>query len=182
MTHEEAVVHLARNEVSSYKDFPFMLYQIQTKFRDEPRSRGGLIRVREFTMKDAYSFHTDHEDMVAYYDRAHEAYSRIFARAGLKNVAVVASDAGIMGGGISHEFMLVTPGGEDTLVICSSCSYRANKEVAVSMTGREAADTSEVPALEKVHTPGCKTIEEVASYLKMTPAQTAKGVFFSTCL
>jgi prolyl-tRNA synthetase len=177
MTHEEAVVHLARNEVSSYKDFPFMLYQIQTKFRDEPRSRGGLIRVREFTMKDAYSFHTDTADMEEYYTRAHKAYSRIFARAGLKNVAVVASDAGIMGGGLSHEFMLVTPGGEDTLIICSSCSYRANKEVAVSRISEAAGQ--EIADLEKVHTPNCKTIEDVAAFLKIEPSQTAKAVFFA---
>ncbi|MGN0114394.1 MAG: aminoacyl--tRNA ligase-related protein, partial [Acutalibacteraceae bacterium] len=105
MTHEEAAVQLVREYANSYTKYPFMIYQIQTKFRDEPRARGGLIRVREFTMKDAYSFHTSQEDLEQYYDRCYEAYERIFKRAGAKNVVAVKSDSGMMGGSISHEFM-----------------------------------------------------------------------------
>jgi prolyl-tRNA synthetase len=176
MTHEEAVVHLARNEVSSYKNFPFMLYQIQTKYRDEPRSRGGLIRVKEFTMKDAYSFHTSQKDLEEYYEKAHNAYMRIFKRAGLKNIAVVQSDSGMMGGAVSHEYMLVTPGGEDTLIMCPACDYRANREVAL---GNVKPFPAKPAPLEKVHTPNCKTIEEVAAFLNIPTRQTGKAVFFA---
>lgn len=176
MTHEEAVVHLARNEVSSYKNFPFMLYQIQTKYRDEPRSRGGLIRVREFTMKDAYSFHTSQEDLEKYYEKVRQAYMNIFKRAGIKNLAVVEADSGMMGGAISHEYMLVTPGGEDTLIICPECGYSANREVA---TGSVKAYPKDLLPLEKIHTPNCKTIEDVAGYLKIPTHQTGKAVFFA---
>lgn len=111
MTHEEAAVQLVRDYGSTYSRYPFMIYQIQTKFRDEARPRAGLIRVREFTMKDAYSFHTSTEDLEAYYLRCHRAYERIFARAGIPEVLSVASDSGMMGGSLSHEFMLLTPAG-----------------------------------------------------------------------
>lgn len=107
-----------------------MIYQIQTKFRDEARPRGGLIRVREFTMKDAYSFHTSQQDLERYYARCHRAYERIFARAGLPEVVSVASDSGMMGGSLSHEFMLLTPAGEDSVAVCGACGYRANVEAA----------------------------------------------------
>lgn len=110
MTHEEAAVHLARGEAKSYTKYPFMIYQIQTKFRDEPRARGGLIRVREFTMKDAYSFHRSQEDLEAYYDRVYESYMRIYERAGLKNVIGIQSDTGMMGGKVAHEFMYLSDG------------------------------------------------------------------------
>ena len=126
MTHEEAAVHLVREYGQTYSRYPFMIYQIQTKFRDEARPRAGLIRVREFTMKDAYSFHTSQEDLEEYYMRCHKAYERIFARAGVPEVITVASDSGMMGGNISHEFMLLTPVGEDSIAICSDCDYRAN--------------------------------------------------------
>ena len=108
MTHEEAAVHMARNIVKSYDQMPFMIYQIQTKFRDEPRSRAGLIRVREFTMKDAYSFHVTQEDLERYYYRVYDAYFRIYSRIGLKNVIAVKGDSGMMGGSIAHEYMLLT--------------------------------------------------------------------------
>jgi prolyl-tRNA synthetase len=121
MTHEEAAVHLARNTAESYADYPFMIYQIQTKFRDEPRARGGLIRVREFTMKDAYSFHTSEEDLDKYYEVQFKAYENIFRRAGAKNVVAVKSDSGMMGGNVSHEFMLLSDIGEDTIAICPTC-------------------------------------------------------------
>ena len=109
MTHEEAAVHLVREYAQSYTKYPFMIYQIQTKFRDEARPRAGLIRVREFTMKDAYSFHTSQEDLEQYYENCHAAYERIFERVGVPEVVSVKSDSGMMGGNISHEFMLLTP-------------------------------------------------------------------------
>ena len=130
MTHEEAAVHMAMNVASTYQKYPFMIYQIQTKFRDEPRARGGLIRVREFTMKDAYSFHTSQKDLERYYKRCYRAYERIYARVGIPEVVAVASDSGMMGGKVSHEFMLLTDIGEDTIVLCPECGYRANMEAA----------------------------------------------------
>ena len=126
MTHEEAAVQLVRDYGQSYTKYPFMVYQIQTKFRDEARPRAGLIRVREFTMKDAYSFHTSQADLEEHYAKCHKAYQRIYARVGLPEVISVASDSGMMGGDISHEFMLLTPIGEDSVVICKECDYRAN--------------------------------------------------------
>jgi prolyl-tRNA synthetase len=177
MTHEEAVVHLCRNEVTSYAQYPFMVYQIQTKFRDEPRSRGGLIRVREFTMKDAYSFHCSQEDLDAYYDRCRIAYSRIFTRCGVPETAVIESDSGMMGGKIAHEFMLLCDAGEDTVVTCDSCGYLANLEVA---EGRIEAFATDPQPLEKVHTPEKTTIEAVAGFLGVEARQTAKVVFYDS--
>jgi prolyl-tRNA synthetase len=175
MTHEEGVVHLSRYEAGSYKQYPFMLYQFQTKFRDEPRSRGGLIRVREFTMKDAYSFHTSPEDLDQYYRKCDQAYRRIFARAGLPEVAVVQSDSGMMGGKIAHEYMLLTPSGEDSIIACGQCGFIANAEVAA---GKITAFAEAARALEKVHTPGKKTISEVSALLQVPARQTAKAVFY----
>jgi len=175
MTHEEGVVHLCRNEINSYAQLPFMVYQIQTKFRDEPRSRGGLIRVREFTMKDGYSFHRTQEDLEAYYDECYKAYERIFSRAGLPQVVAVASDTGMMGGKVAHEFILLTEVGEDTIATCAETGYFANLEVA---TGIVAGYPETAKALEKVHTPGKKTIEEVAQFLGVETRQTAKAVFY----
>lgn len=177
MTHEEGVVHLTRHEIASYTQLPVMVYQIQTKFRDEPRSRGGLIRVREFTMKDGYSFHTNHEDLEQYYEVCAKAYHRIFARAGLPEVVSVESDSGMMGGKKAHEFMLLTDCGEDTIVTSDDGSYLANQEVA---TGKVEAHPAEPLELEKVHTPGCKTIEEVAKFVGVETWQTAKCVFFES--
>ncbi|MFZ2959809.1 MAG: proline--tRNA ligase [Candidatus Ozemobacteraceae bacterium] len=175
MTHEEGVVHLVRHEAFSYKQYPFMAFQIQTKFRDEPRSRGGLIRVREFTMKDAYSFHRTEEDLQKYYSACGLAYARIFARAGLPEVVAVQSDTGMMGGKVAHEYMLLCDAGEDTIVTCESCAYLANTEVAV---GRIPGFPEEPLPLEKVHTPGKKTIEEVAEFLGLLPRQMVKAVFY----
>ena len=129
MTHEEVIADLLKSEVFSYRQLPFMVYQIQTKFRDEPRARGGLIRVREFVMKDAYSCHADQASLDAFYPRVYEAYERIFARCHLHHIAVEA-DAGMMGGALSHEFMVLTEVGEDTLIGCTGCSYSANVERA----------------------------------------------------
>ncbi len=177
MTHEEAIVHLIRTEVNSYKQLPLMAYQIQTKYRDEARPRAGLIRVREFTMKDAYSFHADQESLDEYYKRAHEAYERIYRRVGLKHVVSILSNSGMMGGSVSHEFMLLADCGEDSIFLSpDGKSYKANREVAVS--GLKFEKTPELP-MEKVHTPGMKTIEDVAGYLNVTADQTGKAVFYA---
>ena len=161
MTHEEVVTDLARREVDSHRQLPFMVYQIQTKFRDEPRSRGGLIRVREFMMKDGYSFHPDQEDLDRYYPSVCQAYFNICRRCGVE-VAMVASDVGMMGGTGAHEFMLVTPAGEDTLVLCRQCGYAANQDVAEIL--RKGAAT-EAESLTEVATPGQQEVVEVARFL-----------------
>jgi len=175
MTHEEAAVHFVRDVADSYTQYPFMIYQIQTKFRDEPRCRGGLIRVREFTMKDGYSFHTSQEDLESYYMECYEAYNRIFARAGVPEVVAVASDSGMMGGKVSHEYMLLTAVGEDTIVLCKDCDYRANMEAAPCIVENEAGEIGE---LTKVETPNVKTIEELAAFLKIDAKQTCKAVVY----
>lgn len=177
MTHEEAAVHLARDTAASYTDYPFMIYQIQTKFRDEPRARGGLIRVREFTMKDAYSFHTSQEDLEDYYKKCYDAYVRIYKRAGAKNVIAVKSDSGMMGGSVSHEFMLLTDIGEDTLAICSdeNCGYKANVEVAECITHNVE---SEIEDLKKIETPNVKTIEGLTRKLGIEPTRMCKAVVY----
>ncbi len=178
MTHEEAAVHLARDIAKSYTDFPFMIYQIQTKFRDEPRARGGLIRVREFTMKDGYSFHTSEESLDEYYEECYKAYERIFKRAGAKNVIAVKSDSGMMGGNVSHEFMLLTDIGEDSLAICGGegCDYRANVEVAECKIGEEEKVDAK---LEKVDTPHIKDIKSLCERLGVEPKRTAKAVVYA---
>ena len=177
MTHEEAAVHLARDVADSYTDYPFMIYQIQTKFRDEPRARGGLIRVREFTMKDAYSFHTSQADLEKYYDVCYEAYNRIFRKCGAKNFIAVKSDSGMMGGSVSHEYMLLTDIGEDTLAICTGegCDYKANVEVAECITHNIE---SEVEPLEKIATPHASTIDDVCKMLKVDPVKSIKAVVY----
>jgi len=175
MTHEEACVHLARDAAQSYTDYPFMVYQIQTKFRDEPRARGGLIRVKEFTMKDAYSFHTSQEDLEQYYMQCHEAYERIYIRAGIPEVVSVQSDSGMMGGDIAHEFMLLTDVGEDTVVTCASCDFRSNAEVAECIVGNPA---TEDVALECISTPDVKTIDDLAAFFGITPGKTCKAVLY----
>ncbi len=175
MTHEEAIVHLVRTELNSYKQLPVMLYQIQTKYRDEARPRAGLIRTREFTMKDAYSFHTDQADLERYYARCHEAYERIFRRVGMKNVLSIESNSGMMGGKVSHEFMAICDCGEDTVITNADYSYRANREIAVAAWKFEKGEP--LP-LEKVHTPGMKTIEDVAGFLGVKPENTGKAVFY----
>jgi len=129
MTNEETVTDIAKHFLRSYRDLPVMLYHIQTKIRDEARPRGGLLRIREFFMKDAYSFHRDFEDLDAYYPRIFNAYLGIFARCGLNSIPIEA-DSGIMGGTGSHEFMLESPNGEDRFVVCTHCDYRANTEKA----------------------------------------------------
>lgn len=176
MTHEEATCQLARTEIVSYKQMPSMFYQIQLKYRDEARPRGGLIRVREFTMKDAYSFHTSFECLDHYYKRVHAAYERIFNRCGLQHFVSIESDSGMIGGKLSHEFMAVADCGEDTLFVNNDGTYQANREVAVA--AYEFPKAEPLP-LEEVHTPQAKTIEEVAAFLQVTPEQTGKAVFFA---
>ncbi len=176
MTHEEAAVQLVRDYGQSYAKYPFMIYQIQTKFRDEARPRGGLIRVREFTMKDAYSFHTSQEDLEQYYDQCFKAYKRIFRRVGIPTVISVASDSGMMGGSISHEFTLLTPVGEDSIAICRECDYRANMEAAESIHINMRDEVS--GPLTLVHTPNVHTIEDVCKLLKTPKEKSCKAVVY----
>ncbi len=176
MTHEEAAVQLVREYANSYTKYPFMIYQVQTKFRDEARPRGGLIRVREFTMKDAYSFHTSQEDLERYYDICYKAYERIFARAGIPEVITVASDSGMMGGSISHEYMLLSPIGEDSIAVCSECDYRANMEAAESIIKNKIEGES--AELELVYTPDIHTIEDICNFLKTPLEESCKAVVY----
>lgn len=176
MTHEEAAVQLVREYGASYSKYPFMIYQIQTKFRDEARPRAGLIRVREFTMKDAYSFHTSQKDLEDYYQRMHRAYERIYARAGVPEVISVASDSGMMGGSVSHEFMLLTPVGEDSIVRCTACDYRANMEAADCIIPSLRDTHSE--ELQLVETPDIHSIADVCSFLGTPHARSCKAVVY----
>ena len=187
MTHEEAAVHLCINDLKSHSQLPFSIYQIQTKFRDEPRSRGGLIRVREFTMKDGYSFHVSQEDLQLYYDRCYDAYVRIYKRAGLPQVVAVKSDTGMMGGSVAHEFMLLCDAGEDSIVTCSQCDYRANMEVAEGIlpkpdiTGAEAdSPTGSIPPIEEIYTPDIRTIDDLSVLLKQPTSRLMKAVAFES--
>ncbi|WP_338635973.1 proline--tRNA ligase [Spirobacillus cienkowskii] len=177
-THEEPVVYLARTEITSYRQLPVMMYQIQTKFRDEPRPRGGLIRLREFTMKDAYSFHTNEDDLKQYYDNMYSAYNRFYKRTGCKNFVSVMSDNGLFGGKYSHEFQMLVPTGEDKLITCPKCKYAANEEISTSPYVINCNE-SEL-ALNKVHTPNIKTIEMLSKHLEVSPDKTAKAVMFQT--
>lgn len=176
MTHEEAAVHLVREYGQSYQQYPFMIYQIQRKFRDEARPRAGMIRVREFTMKDAYSFHTSQEDLDQYYQKCYEAYQRIFRRVGIPEVVTVASDAGMMGGNLSHEYMLLNEVGEDSIVLCAECDYRANMEAAANIV--ENVSNGATAPLEYVATPDCKTIEEVCDFFKTDISASCKAVVY----
>ncbi len=174
MTHEELVTSLVRDVIRSYRQLPCLLYQVQTKFRDEPRPRGGLIRVREFTMKDGYSFHADADDLDAWYDRVYEAYANIFRRCGLDAVAV-RSDPGMMGGSDAHEFMELSPSGEDTILSCETCGYRANRQVARCRKTPPARE-DQLP-LEEIHTPGTATIDDLARFMDIPKTKTAKALF-----
>lgn len=176
MTHEEAAVQLARTEATSHSQYPFMIYQIQTKFRDEPRSRGGLIRVREFTMKDAYSFHTTQEDLERYYSEVFDAYHRIFARVGLPQVVSVGSDTGMMGGKIAHEYMLLSDAGEDSIMLCPSCGYKANMDVAVAAIVHGEDPERE---LEEIHTPGVRDIATLATFCGVGEEKLMKAAVFA---
>ena len=174
-THEEVVTELAARHVQSYRDLPLMVYQIQTKFRDEPRPRAGLVRLREFVMKDLYSFDVDEAGVEISYQKMLHAYETIYKRCGLKAV-IVEADSGAIGGKFSHEFMLPTESGEDTVISCPKCGYTANAEKAVF---NKSATKSDPPiAIEEVATPGMKTIEELEAFLKISARQTLKAVFY----
>lgn len=173
MTHEEAVTDVARGEIDSYKRLPQLVYQIQTKWRDDPRPRAGLIRVREFTMKDSYSFDRDVEGLEKQYKAHYAAYFRIFSRCGLPVIAV-GSDSGMMGGKVAHEYMYLSPIGEDTIITCNECGYTANRQVA---TFKKTYYLADMLPTEKVPTPEAKTIEELCEFLKIEPTQTAKALF-----
>jgi prolyl-tRNA synthetase len=174
MTHEEVVADLVRRQVHSYRQLPQMLFHIQTKFRDDPRPRAGLIRVREFTMKDSYSLDADWEGLGRQYRAHYQAYFNIFRRCGLPVMAVKA-DVGMMGGSLSHEFIYLTNIGEDTLLLCEACGFSANRQVAAF---RKALPEEAAPLpVEKVATPGCKSIEELANFLGVPKTRTAKAVF-----
>jgi prolyl-tRNA synthetase len=174
-THEEVITELARYNVQSYRDLPLLLYQIQAKFRDEPRPRGGLIRVREFLMKDLYSFDADEEGLNQSYAKMLQAYKNIYDRCGLPS-RLVEADSGAIGGKESHEFMVITEGGEDEIIYCEGCQYAANVEKAGSKK-REREKAKPLP-IEEVATPGAATIEEVAKFLKVDKSNTLKAVFY----
>lgn len=177
-THEEVITDIARREIKSYRQVPINLYQIQTKFRDEIRPRFGLMRGREFIMKDAYSFDVDDAGADTAYEKMYQAYRRIFERCGLKFRAVEA-DSGNIGGSSSHEFMVLAESGEDAIVSCDSCEYAANVEKAELQPPATEAPTA-LADLAEVATPGKKTIEEVASFLKVDPQQTVKTLLVTT--
>ncbi len=174
MTHEEVVADLCKSEIKSYKQLPQLVYHIQTKFRDDPRPRAGLIRVREFTMKDSYSLDLDEEGLDKQYRAHYQAYFNIFHRCGVPAIAV-RSDVGMMGGSLAHEFMYLTPVGEDTLVLCRACGYAANRQIA--RFAKKPAPPESLKPLEKVATPNCKTIEDLANLLNVPKSKTAKAVF-----
>ena len=173
MTHEEVMTDIARRDLRSYKQLPQIWYQIQNKFRDEPRPRSGLIRVRQFTMKDAYSFDMDAAGLDVSYQKHDKVYRAIFDRCGL-NYAVVEAHSGAMGGSQSHEFMVMTEAGEDMVAGCRKCGYAANLEKATSQlpAAQDLPDDGAGP--KEVHTPGLKTIEEVAKFLGVSPTQKIK--------
>ncbi|OCL92719.1 proline--tRNA ligase [Arcobacter porcinus] len=171
-TNEESVVNMVKNRVNSYKDLPLNLYQINTKFRDEARPRFGLMRGREFLMKDAYSFHSNEDDLVREFNLMEDTYKKIYTRLGL-DFRVVEADSGAIGGSGSKEFHIIASSGEDTIVVCDSCSYAANIEAAKRAVKEYNFGNA---SLEKIKTPNCKTIEEVESFLKVSKEQTVKAV------
>ena len=174
-THEETFTHIVRNEITSYKQLPLNLYQIETKFRDERRPRFGVMRTRNFTMKDAYSFDADQEGLDKSYDDMFDAYTRIFARCELDNSPVQA-DSGAMGGSASAEFMVKSDVGEDEIVFCSGCDYAANIEKATSVN--HEASTEEMKEMSEIETPNVHTIEELQEFFKMDAGQFAKTLIY----
>ncbi len=174
-THEEVITELVSQYVQSYRDLPLMLYQIQTKFRDEPRPRGGLVRVREFTMKDLYSFDTDEEGLDQSYQKMLKAYSNIYTRCGLPTILIEA-DSGAIGGKDSHEFMVISERGEDEIIYCNNCDCAANAEKAKS--AKSNVSSGKTLPIEEVATPGYYTIEQVSDFLKVPRSGTLKAVFY----
>ena len=174
MTHEEVIADLVRKEIRSYRQLPQLLFHFQTKWRDDPRPRAGLIRVREFTMKDSYSLDADWEGLDRQYRAHYQAYFNIFNRCGL-DVIAVASDTGMMGGAMAHEFMALLPIGEDTLMLCDACGYAANRQVATFR--KPLAEPEDPLPLEEIATPNVSTIADLAAFLDIPAARTAKAVF-----
>ncbi len=174
MTHEEVVADLVSKEIHSYRQLPMLIYHIQTKWRDDPRPRAGLIRVREFTMKDSYSLDADMEGLDLQYRAHYQAYFNIFHRCGVPVIAVK-SDVGMMGGSLAHEFMYLTPVGEDTLLICADCGYAANRHIA--RFRKPEPEKEALLPVEKIETPEMTTIEELADFLGVPKSRTAKAVF-----
>ncbi len=179
MTHEEVVADLVRKDVQSYRQLPMLVYHIQTKWRDDPRPRAGLIRVREFTMLDSYSLDPDLENLDRQYRAHYQAYFNIFNRCALPTIAVGA-DVGMMGGTLAHEYMYLTPVGEDTLLLCDQCGYAANRQIALFR--KPAAAAEEALPTKKVETPHVATIEALADFLGVPKARTAKAVFMVATL
>jgi prolyl-tRNA synthetase len=179
MTHEEVVADLVRREIRSYRQLPQLIYQIQTKWRDDPRPRAGLIRVREFTMKDSYSLDADWDGLDRQYRAHYQAYFNIYHRCGL-TVYAVGADVGMMGGSLAHEYMVLTPAGEDTVLFCDHCGYAANRQIAHFV--KPAAAPEEPLPLEDVATPDTKTIDALATLLDIPKAKTAKAVFLVASL
>ncbi|RXJ96875.1 proline--tRNA ligase [Arcobacter sp. AHV-9/2010] len=174
-TNEESVVNMVKNRVTSYKDLPLHLYQINTKFRDEARPRFGLMRGREFLMKDGYSFHSNEEDLVREFNLMEETYKKIYTKLGL-DFRVVEADSGAIGGSGSKEFHVLANSGEDTIVICDSCSYAANIEAAKREVKKYDFKAEKLEKVEKVETPNCTTIEDIANFLNVSKEQTIKAV------
>jgi prolyl-tRNA synthetase len=177
-THEEVTVELFKRQVRSYRDLPVIIYQIQNKFRDEPRPRGGLVRLRQFTMKDAYSFDVDFEGLDVSYQKMFHAYSRIFERCGVPTTPVLA-DSGAIGGKDTHEFVYLTESGEDSALLCDRCGYAANAECADFQKVPVSADGEQPLPVEEIPTPGIYTIEALAGHLGIPQAKTCKAVFYS---
>ena len=175
-THEEVVTNIVKGNVQSYRDLPVILYQMQTKFRDEPRPRAGLVRVREFTMKDAYSFDADDDGLDGSYQAMAQAYRNVFRRCSIP-VVMAEADSGAIGGKDSHEFLLPTDTGEDTVITCPSCAYAANAEKAEGVYPEQ--ETPDPLPLEEVSTPGIKTIVGLAEFLDVPESQTLKAVFYA---
>ncbi|HDL09857.1 MAG TPA: proline--tRNA ligase [Candidatus Omnitrophica bacterium] len=176
-THEEVITWLVAGEVHSYKQLPVILYQIQTKFRDEPRPRFGVIRTCEFIMKDAYSFHTDWDSLDIAYNEMYSAYSRIFERCGLDFV-IVEADPGVMGGDVSHEFMALSQYGEDKVVVCSKCDYRTSLEIAERKPPEIEIREKTFKEIKEVHTPGISSVEDVSRFLNVSPQQLLKTIIY----
>ncbi len=174
MTHEEVVADICRTEIQSYRHLPRLIYHIQTKWRDDPRPRAGLIRVREFTMKDSYSLDIDWEGLDKQYRAHYQAYFNIFHRCDLP-VTAVKSDVGMMGGKLAHEYMYLTPVGEDTLLLCEACGYGANRQIARFQKSSSPQESTQ--SIEKVSTPDTTTIEDLARFLDVPKSKTAKAVF-----
>ncbi len=176
-THEEVITDLVRHEVRSWRQLPQLLYQIQNKYRDERRPRFGMLRAREFVMKDAYSFHTDEADLERCYRDVYDAYARIFRRCGLDCRPVLA-DSGAIGGSRTHEFMALAEAGEAEIVYCEQCAYAADVEQAEQAETAARASSAAPGPMHKVATPGARTIEEVAAFLGVRPGETAKTLFY----